>query len=112
MSLKQYLVVMVVTLSLDGLICLASIGLAQGPQPLKPEERQELERELETLEKALDGTAGLREVPDHFADASIFAKAVAWALRYDTQFTPADVALLRKGLERGQQRLLSMKDKK
>ena len=39
-----------------------------------------------------------------WADAAIFAKGLAWALRYDREFTPADVALLEKAVRRGDER--------
>ncbi len=42
------------------------------------------------------------------ADAEIFAKGLEWALRYDRAFTSADVQLLRKALERGEQRLTAL----
>jgi hypothetical protein len=46
--------------------------------------------------------------PDHLADAEIFAKGISWALRYDESLTRADVALLKKALERGKERLVSL----
>ena len=46
--------------------------------------------------------------PDHLADAEVFAKGIAWALRYDTQFDPADVALLKRALERGKERVAAL----
>ena len=38
------------------------------------------------------------------ADAAIFHKGVAWALRYEQEFQPADLALLKKAIGRGTQR--------
>lgn len=90
-----------------------SLALAQ-PAPLPQAERQQLDRDLRQLEKSI---ADLRDskklTPDNYADAEIFAKAVDWALRYDANFTPADITLLKKGLDRGKQRLaLLTKDKR
>lgn len=41
---------------------------------------------------------------DRFAEADLFHKGILWALRYETNFTTNDVALLKKSLTRGQQR--------
>src|SRR5205814_10335763 len=45
---------------------------------------------------------------DALADAEVFAKGIAWALRYETQFTAADVALLKKSLERAGERVAAL----
>src|SRR5579872_948270 len=45
-----------------------------------------------------------KSTPDQVADMDIFHKGVVWALRYDTKFTDADIALLQKALQRGRQR--------
>ncbi|HVS35881.1 MAG TPA: prolyl oligopeptidase family serine peptidase [Gemmataceae bacterium] len=42
---------------------------------------------------------------DYMADAEVFAKGVVWALHYDTEFQPADVALLKKAVERADERI-------
>ena len=39
--------------------------------------------------------------PDLFADTDLFLKGVTWALRYETNLTTNDVALLKKALARG-----------
>ena len=36
--------------------------------------------------------------------AEIFAKGLTWALQYDSEFTPADIELLKKALQRGRER--------
>ncbi len=43
--------------------------------------------------------------PDRFGDADLFLKAVTWAIDYEEQLTPADIAQLRRGLERGAARI-------
>jgi hypothetical protein len=45
---------------------------------------------------------------DHLADATVYAKGVAWALRYHEALTPADMALLKKALERGNERAAAL----
>ena len=42
--------------------------------------------------------------PDLRADAEIFLKGVAWALRYDTPLAPDDLSLVKKALARGSER--------
>jgi len=39
--------------------------------------------------------------PDFRADAEIFLKGIAWALRYDTPLAPDDLSLIKKALARG-----------
>jgi pimeloyl-ACP methyl ester carboxylesterase len=75
------------------------------------EERQRLERGLQELNDRLKKLQPQKEEAlksDAFADAAVFTKGLAWALRYDTVFEPADLALLKKGLERGTERAASL----
>jgi pimeloyl-ACP methyl ester carboxylesterase len=67
---------------------------------------KELNDSLARLRPRADG--GLAMKQDLRADAEVFAKGVAWALRYDTQFTSADEALLKKALERGRERVTAL----
>lgn len=86
------------------LVASASMSQAQAPvaQPLSPEQRQKLDDGLQSLQAKL---AALQNRPTMLvADAAVFAKGVQWALRYDREFFPADVALLEKGLARGLER--------
>jgi len=69
------------------------------------EERQSIERGLKELN---DRLRKLRSSKDTLADAEVFAKGIAWALRYDSTLTPADVALLKKALERGKERAAAL----
>ena len=39
--------------------------------------------------------------PDLLADAAVFRKGVAWALRFEAKLKPADVALIRKAIDHG-----------
>ncbi len=75
---------------------------------MTPEERGRIERGLADLSSRLLKLRGKA----HTADAEVFSKGLIWALRYDTQFTPADVALLKKALLRGQERAAALEDGK
>ncbi len=76
-----------------------------GDLTLGGEERQQIERGLRELTGRIEtlrgdegrGSGGRR---DRLADAEVFAKGIARALRYDTSFTPADVKLLKTALGR------------
>jgi pimeloyl-ACP methyl ester carboxylesterase len=67
-------------------------------------ERGQIERRLKEQN---DRLARLRADPsvkaDHVADAEIYAKGIAWTLRYDESLTEADGTLSRRALERGSQ---------
>ncbi len=80
---------------------------ATAPPPgLSNDDRKEIESGLTNLN---DRIAPIRSnKADDSADAAVFAKGAAWALRYDTQFDPADVALLKKALERGNERAAAL----
>jgi dienelactone hydrolase len=75
---------------------------ADTPVPLTDGERAALERDVETLHSKL---APLRDKADWFADAEIFAKGITWALRYEKTLQPGDVALIKKALARGKERV-------
>jgi pimeloyl-ACP methyl ester carboxylesterase len=71
------------------------------------------ERELKGLKEQIDrlrSTAKLK--PDALADVEVFVRGLAWALRYETQFEPADQALLKKALARGKDRLAALEANK
>ncbi len=74
------------------------------PAGLSDEQRQSLERGLKELNDRLNK---LRS--DALADAAVFAKGITWALRYDTeQLGAPDVALLKRALERGRERVAAL----
>lgn len=83
-----------------------SCGRAQTAEPLSPDQRKSFDDGLQKLHEAL--TALPDRSPTAVADAAIFSKGVTWALRYDATFTPADVALLQKGLMRGMERAAAL----
>ena len=86
----------------------AGISSAQAPLPgaLNPEDRAQIDKELKQLADSLASIRpAIAEKSDLWADAQVFVKGVAWALRYEPSLTTADVALIRKALGRGKQRL-------
>lgn len=74
---------------------------AQTAGPLSAEQRQSLTTQAEALEVKLQQLPGSAAEK---ADAAIFAKGLTWALRYDREFTPDDVALLQRAALRGAER--------
>ena len=93
---SYWLVILLASLTVCGQAC---FGQATESAPLPDQQRQDLDRELRDLQKSLQGLTG-REV----ADGAIFAKGLSWGLKYDREFTHADVALLNKAVARGRQR--------
>lgn len=83
-------------------ITTTSIGLAQEPTDAQSQ-RRTLEAELITLQQSLKDRP-MSEV----VDAAIFAKGVAWALRYDRDLAPQDLTLLQTAVTRGRQRAESL----
>jgi dienelactone hydrolase len=72
-------------------------------------DRERVERGLKELTDRLARLRADRSIsPDHRADAEIYAKAVAWALRYDDPLPAADEAQLRNALERGNERAAAL----
>lgn len=81
--------------------------LAQTPTPLAKDKRDVLNSAVTELNNTLKSV----ENHEHVADAAIFAKGLEWALRYDNEFTPADVSLLEKAVERSRQRCRELSQK-
>jgi hypothetical protein len=79
------------------------VAQAERPAGLSAEDRQQLERQQKELESKLAALVEASEAHDP-ADAAIFAKGVRWALRYETNLAPADVALIQKALRRSRER--------
>jgi pimeloyl-ACP methyl ester carboxylesterase len=66
-------------------------------------ERQDLKDAANKLEARLGNLKDL--APDVLADVAVFCKGVTWALRYDTTLAPNDLALIKKALTRGSERV-------
>ena len=83
------------------------VCLAQTParEPLSTEQRQHFETALAELKQSLAALpVGARRV----ADAAIYAKGLEWALKYEREFSPADVALMERAIELGQVRVAAI----
>jgi hypothetical protein len=65
-----------------------------------PASQDDLARDLKDLEERF---AKLRDA-ELSPDGEIFAKGIAWALRYEAKLQPADFALLKKSIDRGRAR--------
>jgi pimeloyl-ACP methyl ester carboxylesterase len=107
------LVAVFITLTAWSVAGSAVARCGDGELLLRGEERHQIERELLELTgrlKNLCGDKGNASAArrDRISDAAVFAKGVAWALRYDTTFTPADIKLLRKALERCRSRIVAI----
>jgi len=81
-------------------LCVMAEGQTHGP--LSDEERHALQQGLQALEQSVRILAD-RKVAN-VADAAIFEKGVAWALKYDKEFSPTDVGLMQKAARRGRER--------
>ncbi len=78
------------------------------------EERGQIERGLKDLEGRLTKPRSQKPAvsADHIAEAAVYAKGVAWALRYGEALTRADADLLKKALERGNERAAALESGK
>jgi poly(3-hydroxybutyrate) depolymerase len=103
------LAVVVVTLGILPAILRAADLAAEGKKQLEAG-LKDLHERLAKLRVAKADAPALSS--DLLADAEVFAKGLAWALRYDTQFEPADVALMKKALKRGRERAAALESGK
>ena len=83
---------------------------AQVALPLSETQRQAFEQSTSELQTLIDKSP-MRQTPE-WADAALFAKGLTWALRYDREFTPADIGLLEQAIRRGQERLAALTEEK
>jgi poly(3-hydroxybutyrate) depolymerase len=110
-------------------LTLPTFAIGQTAQPLSDAQRETFERDAKLLQTALDQRAEAERAakgpqtqldqsfdkyfattPSPRADAAIFAKGLSWALRYDREFSPADVALMEKAIRRTRERLSALRD--
>ena len=85
-------------------LCLTAVASGQTPKPLTVEERKGFSDALTELDQTLAVSRDLLNI----ADATIFSKGLTWALKYDQESSPADVALLKKSISRGNERAKSL----
>ncbi|HYG78204.1 MAG TPA: hypothetical protein VEK08_24585 [Planctomycetota bacterium] len=81
-------------------VVLCAARLADGS-----EERTAIESERKALADKMTRLRASGVAADTFADADVFLKGVTWALRYDVNLNASDVALVKKSILRGQQRI-------
>ncbi len=108
MPMRQRLAVLACLLPVAAVLTagLGSGAVTADPAALSDGDRKEIEADLKALTNQLARLPS--DKTEERADAEVFAKGVAWALRYDTQFEPADAALLKKALERGKERAAAL----
>ena len=82
---------------------LPASGSGQSPQPLSEAQREKFDRDAKALQATLAKRFDIQ--PSSWADVAIFSKGLSWALRYDHEFTPADIGLLEKAMQRVGERL-------
>ena len=94
-----------------------SVAQTPAPQPLSETQREKLEHDAKTIHESLAKEFDPRDFGFEprdkefeprdlaWADAAIFEKGLSWALRYDREFTPADIGLLEKAIRRVGERL-------
>ncbi|APW59178.1 prolyl oligopeptidase family serine peptidase [Paludisphaera borealis] len=83
---------------------------ADAEGPLGAEERQQIESGLRDASARLatlkrDAADHSKGEPDRIADAELFAKGVAWALKYDASFSTADRGILKSAVDRFRSRV-------
>ncbi|WP_406695934.1 CocE/NonD family hydrolase [Singulisphaera sp. Ch08] len=82
--------------------------------PVRPsravvDQRQQIEQGLHAVKGRLEKLQSLKgSGQDHRADVEVFAKAITWALRYDSNLAPADLTLLERALVRCNDRLSAL----
>jgi hypothetical protein len=86
-------------------LCLPAAARAEPPAGLSPDEQKQVEQGLKDLQERLAALRSGKVSHDEFADVDVFVKGVVWAMRYEAKLEPADVAQVKKGLERARQRL-------
>ncbi len=90
-------------LTIGAILILPEVSNAE---PLSAEQRQVFEQATKELQSALGPATS--QAAKHEPDAAIFAKGVAWALRYDRDFKAADVKLLEAAVRRGSERMQAL----
>ena len=83
---------------------------AQSQQEMNPGQRQSLQQSADELQSRIDQYPNPKR--PEWSDAAIFAKGLAWALKYDREFSPADMELMEKAIRRGHERLAALSEEK
>jgi len=103
MTIRHWLLLLAGTLAVPAVLPAAAPAVSG-------EEREQIERRLKELDGRLAKLRGRTPAvnADHLADAAVYAKGIAWALQSDEVLTPADAALLKKAVERGNERAAAL----
>lgn len=99
--MSNFFLTLVVTIGV--VLVLPAVGEAE---PLTAEQRQLFEQASKELQSAIDRSPS--QGTTHVPDVAIFAKGLAWALRYDGDFTAADLKLLETAVRRGNGRVQAL----
>lgn len=98
----------------QAIVCAGILGalgttsaFCQAPQELNAAQRASFENAAVELRKQLDSLVA-KEFVAGWTDAAMFAKGLAWALKYDREFTNADIQLLEKSIRRTQERVAAL----
>jgi hypothetical protein len=86
-------------------MCLQATARADPPAGLSPDDQKQVEQGVKDLQDRLAALPAGKVSSDDRADVDLFVKGVVWALRYETKLEPADVAQVKRALERARQRL-------
>ncbi len=79
-------------------------------RPLSDMQRKTLDDGQTSLESRIKSMPA--DLQQDATDAAIFAKGLRWAVRYDAEFSPADISLMEKAVARGNQRVAALVDGK
>jgi hypothetical protein len=79
-------------------------GLGQEDKARLTNGLKNLSEKLARLRSAFDDKASNAQKLDLLADADLFHKGIVWALRYETNLTAKDIALIDRSLKRGEER--------
>lgn len=80
-----------------------SSASGQSAKPLSNAQREKLAGSARELQALLEHRPDRQS--SRWADAAIFAKGLSWALRYDREFTPANIGLMERAIRRAGERL-------
>lgn len=95
------------------LVWLSGGSFAQTPQGLAPADAMSITREIDTLNErgqALAKTVSEPAAQDRLADALVYLKGVRWAMKYEPNLAPADIAVVKQALVRCRERLDALAD--
>lgn len=84
-----------------------SNAFCQAPQELNAAQRAHFENAAVELQKQVDALVA-KSPAAGWTDAVMFAKGMAWALKYDREFTNADIQLLQKSVQRTHERITAL----